>query len=82
MKIGHGLVDVMNGVEGGNVVDVVKGPVVVESGIVDGVSDDGSAAKIEIGIGVDVEDVEVVRSDVGTVNDENAGKKLADAVDL
>ena len=60
----------------------MKGSVVVELGIVDGVSDDGSVAKIEIGIGVDVEDVEVVRSDVGTVNGENVGKKLADAVDL
>ena len=82
VKIGHGLVDGMNGVEKGNVFDVVKEYVVVESGIVDGVNDDESAAKIEIGIGVHVEDMEVVWSDVGTVNDVSAGRKLADVVDL
>ena len=82
MKIGHGLVDGMNGVEKGNVFDVVKEYVVVESGIVDGVNDGESAAKIGIGIGVHVEDVEVVWSDVETVNDVNVGRKLADVVDL
>ena len=82
VKIGHGLVDGMNGVERGNVFDVVKEYVVVESGIVDGVNDDESAAKIGSAIGVHVEDVEVVWSDVETVNDVNAGRKLADVVDL
>ena len=72
----------MHGVEKGNVDDVVKGSVVVESGIVDGVSDDESAAKTEVGIGVDVEYVEEVLSDVGTVNDESADQKLVDVVDL
>ena len=82
VKGGFGLVDVKHGVEKGNVDDVVKGSVVVESGIVDGVSDDESAAKTEIGIGVDVEYVEEVLSDVGAVNDENADQKLVDVVDL
>ena len=82
VKVGFGLVDVKHGVEKGNVDDVVKGSVVVESGIVDGVSDDESAAKTEIGIGVDVEYVEEVLSDVGAVNDENADQKLVDVVDL
>ena len=72
----------MHGVEKGNVDDVVKGSVVVESGIVEGMSDDESAAKIEIGIGVDVEYVEEVLSDVGNVNDENADQELVDVVDL
>ena len=82
VKGGFGLVDVKHGVEKGNVDDVVKGSVVVESGIVDGVSDDESAAKTEVGIGVDVEYVEEVLSDVGNVNDENADQKLVDVVDL
>ena len=82
VKVGFGLVDVKHGVEKGNVDDVVKGSVVVESGIVDGVSDDESAAKTEVGIGVDVEYVEEVLSDVGTVNDESADQKLVDVVDL
>ena len=82
VKGGFGLVDVKHGVEKGNVDDVVKGSVVVESGIVEGMSDDESAAKIEIGIGVDVEYVEEVLSDVGTVNDESADQKLVDVVDL
>ena len=82
VKGGFGLVDVKHGVEKGNVDDVVKGSVVVESGIVDGVSDDESAAKTEIGIGVDVEYVEEVLSDVGNVNDENADQELVDVVDL
>ena len=82
VKGGFGLVDVKHGVEKGNVDDVVKGSVVVESGIVEGMSDDESAAKIEIGIGVDVEYVEEVLSDVGNVNDENADQELVDVVDL
>ena len=80
VKIGHGLVDGMNGVERGNVVDVVKEYVVVESGIVDGVNDDESAAKIEIVIVVHVEDVEVVWSDVGIWNDVNVGRNPIDRV--
>ena len=80
MKIGHGLGDVMDGVEKGNVVDVVKEYVVVESGIVDGVNDDESAAKIEIVIVVHVEDVEVVWSDVGIWNDVNVGRNPIDRV--
>ena len=71
-----------HGVEKANVDDVVKVSVVVESGIVEGMSDDESAAKIEIGIGVDVEYVEEVLSDVGNVNDENADQELVDVVDL
>ena len=63
VKVGHGLVDGMNGVETWKVFDVVKEYVV-------------------IGIGVHVEDVEVVWSDVETVNDVNVGRKLADVVDL
>ena len=82
VKIGHGLGDVMVGVEKGNVVDVVKEYVEVESGIVDGVNDDESAAKIEIVIVVHVEDVEVVWRDVGILNAVNVGRKLADVVDL
>ena len=82
VKGGFGLVDVKHGVEKGNVDDIVKGSVVVESGIVESVSDDESAVKIEIGIGVDVEDVEEVLSDVGNVNDENVDQELADVVDL
>ena len=82
VKGGFGLVDVKHGVEKGNVDDVVKGSVVVESGIVEGMSDDESAVKIEIGIGVDVEDVEEVLSDVGNVNDENVDQELVDVVDL
>ena len=82
VKVGLCLVDVKHGVEKGNVDDVVKVSVVVESGIVEGVSHDESAAKTEIGIGVDVEYVEEVLSDVGNVNDENADQKLVDVVDL
>ena len=82
VKVGFGLVDVKHGVEKGNVDDVVKGSVVVESGIVESVSDDESAVKIEIGIGGDVEYVEEVLSDVGTVKDESADQKLVDVVDL
>ena len=80
MKIEHGLCDVIVGVEKGNVVYVVKEYVEVESGIVDGVNDGEIAAKISIVIVVHVEDVEVVWSVVGIVNDVNVGRKQADVV--
>ena len=75
-----GLVGVRSGVEKGNVGDVVKGFEVVGSEIFDGVSDVVNVAKSEIGIGVDVGDVEGELSAVGIVNDENADKKLVDVV--
>ena len=81
VKAGRDLVDVKPGVEKGNVDDVVKAFEVVGSEIFDGVSDVVNVAKSEIGIGVDVEDVEEVLSAVGVVNDENADKKLVDVVD-
>ena len=81
VKVGRDLIDVKPGVEKGNVDDVVKAFEVVGSEIFDGVSDVVNVAKSEIGIGVDVEDVEEVLSAVGVVNDENADKKLVDVVD-
>ena len=84
VKVGRDLIDVKPGVEKGNVDDVVKAFEVVGSEIFYGfygVSDVVNVAKSEIGIGVDVEDVEEVLSAVGVVNDENADKKLVDVVD-
>ena len=80
VKVGRDLVDVKPGVEKGNVDDVVKAFEVVGSEVFDGVSDVANVAKSEIGIGVDVEDVEGELSAVGIVNDENADKKLVDVV--
>ena len=80
VKVERDLVDVKPGVEKGNVDDVVKAFEVVGSEIFDGVSDVVNVAKSEIGIGVDVEDVEGELSAVGIVNDENADKKLVDVV--
>lgn len=81
VKVERDLVDVKPGVEKGNIDDVVKAFEVVGSEIFDGVSDVVNVAKSEIGIGVDVEDVEGELSAVGIVNDENADKKLVDVVD-
>ena len=84
VKVGRDLVDVKPGVEKGNVDDVVKAFEVVGSEIFYGfygVSDVVNVAKSEIGIGVDVGDVEGELSAVGIVNDENADKKLVDVVD-
>ena len=81
VKVERDLVDVKPGVEKGNVDDVVKAFEVVGSEVFDGVSDVVNVAKSEIGIGVDVEDVEGELSAVGIVNDENADKKLVDVVD-
>ena len=80
VKVERDLVDVKPGVEKGNVDDVVKVFEVGGSEIFDGVSDVVNVAKSEIGIGVDVEDVEGELSAVGIVNDENADKKLVDVV--
>ena len=80
VKVERDLVDVKPGVEKGNIDDVVKAFEVVGSEIFDGVSDVVNVAKSEIGIGVDVEDVEGELSAVGIVNDENADKKLVDVV--
>ena len=80
VKVERDLVDVKPGVEKGNVDDVVKAFEVVGSEVFDGVSDVVNVAKSEIGIGVDVGDVEGELSAVGIVNDENADKKLVDVV--